>query len=1001
VAFCLAAVFVVWRGWGALPPRPPEQLLAEARIALRQKKFDPAERLASQVDRGHRIWAAAALVAGEAATRAGRLEAAADYYRSVPRDGSSTAVVASLAAGEVNRTLGRLSDAQQEYLYVLEHDSANVVAHQRMAFLLGATGQRWRSVPHSMALIRGGTANWEDLLYLGDVERPWDQGEYLRQCAKSAPDDVLVRLGRAAQAMTEGRTSDARRLLEEFVRQAPQIVAAQAMLGELLVAEDDATFAGWHARLPPAADEDPDIWFVRGERARSRHAPRVAARCFWETVKRAPNHRRGTYQLGQVLIALGETSGHEFADRSGKLFELTAALTAIQESRGQNEAAVKRVAELMVELGRLWEASGWVAWAAREFRGATWPASMVIRLQPLVTGDMPQTLESANLALRFDLSGLPDHNELVGRTVPGAFNAATRPSPSRIRFEEEPDAGIDFVYANGSDPLPDDGPSGPPSAGGSLIEKRVRVRTRNRTRIFETNGGGVAVLDFDGDGWPDVFLTQGAEWKHGSPGPTFSAETTDRLYRNREGRAFADVTHSACLVDRGYGQGCTAGDFDNDGFPDVYVANIGGNRLHRNNGDGTFSDATAAAGLVGNDWTASCVIVDLNADGLPDLFDVNYLTGEHVYEALCGNRVCSPDVFEGAPARLHLSRGDGTFEYVPHAAPESNSKGLGVVAVDLYRCGRPSLFIANDKVPNFLLHNFPADGPFNVRLEDEGFVSGLAYNGDGFPVASMGIAADDANGDGLIDFFVTDFQYEADVLFLQVSKGTFVDGTVAAGLRTSNRAYVGWGTQFLDADCDGEPDLVATNGHVDDLRPEGGEYQQRPQFYRNVGSGRFVELAAPEIGDYFGRKSLGRGLARLDWNRDGRMDFVVSNIGSRAALVTNRTAGAGHFLSVRLHARTTARDAIGSIVEVEAGGRTWSKQLVAGDGYMASNERLLQFGLGQAAAISSLRVLWPSGDTTTLRDLPIDATVELVEGTSRGVIWHGAQPGPLVVNATL
>jgi hypothetical protein len=427
------------------------------------------------------------------------------------------------------------------------------------------------------------------------------------------------------------------------------------------------------------------------------------------------------------------------------------------------------------------------------------------------------------------------------------------------------------------------------------------------------------------------------------------------------------------------------------------VANIGRNRLYLNNGDGTFSDVTEGSGITGDDWTASCLVVDLNADGLPDLFDVNYLAGKNVYTAICSGRACSPAAFDGAPDRLHLNRGDGTFEFVANATPESDAKGLGVVAAHLHDRGRPSLFIANDQVPNFLLRNSASNDAFNLRLQNDGFPSGLAYNEDGLPMACMGIAADDVDGDGRIDFFVTNFKDESNTLYLQDANGLFIDATNAAGLRASSWPFVGWGTQFLDADRDGEVDLVVANGHVDDYRDEGGQYHMRPQFFRNTGDTRFVELSGPEIGSYFQRKYLGRGLARLDWNRDGRMDFVVSNIGAQASLVTNQSMGVGHFLNVRLHATATARDAIGSVVEVVTDKRRWSKQLVAGDGYMASNERVLQFGLGAADSLSELRVSWPSGQTTTIRNIPVDVTIELVEGSSRGTLWRGSELDTRVV----
>jgi len=324
---------------------------------------------------------------------------------------------------------------------------------------------------------------------------------------------------------------------------------------------------------------------------------------------------------------------------------------------------------------------------------------------------------------------------------------------------------------------------------------------------------------------------------------------------------------------------------------------------------------------------------------------------------------------------------------------------MGVVAFDFEIRGRPSLFIANDQVASHFLRNSPAPDRFNLRFEEQGFARGLAFNDDGLALAGMGIAADDVNGDGRIDFYVTTFKDESKILYLQDASGLFVDATNIAGLRAPSMAYVGWGTQFIDADCDGDPDIVVVNGHVDDYRSEGIEYQMRPQVFRNLGSARFTELPAAEAGSYFQRKYLGRGLAKLDWNGDGRMDFVVSNIGAAASLVTNRSMRGGHYLNLRLSARATARDAIGSVVDVFANGRRWSRQLVAGDGFMASNERTLQFGLGEAAGVSELTVHWPSGGTTTLHDVPVDVTLEVVEGSSRGTLWRNGEPRLLVIGA--
>ncbi|HVW00476.1 MAG TPA: CRTAC1 family protein, partial [Planctomycetaceae bacterium] len=426
--------------------------------------------------------------------------------------------------------------------------------------------------------------------------------------------------------------------------------------------------------------------------------------------------------------------------------------------------------------------------------------------------------------------------------------------------------------------------------------------------------------------------------------------------------------------------------------------NIGRNQLYRNNGDGTLTDVTTAAGLDGDEWTTSCVIVDLNADGLPDLFDVNYVTAPDVYERLCNGHACSPKVFDGTPDRLWINRGDGVFESVPDATPGVNAKGLGVVAFDLHERGRPCLFVANDQVPSFLLRNQRSSNRFGVEFVEDGFAAGLAFNEDGLAMAAMGIAADDVNGDGRIDFYVTTFKDESGILYIQDAAGLFVDGTNRSGLRAPTIPFVGWGTQFLDADLDGAPDLVVANGHVDDYRGEGGEWQMRPQFFRNDGAGRFTELLADHAGPWFVRRYLGRGLTRLDWNHDGKPDFAVSNIGERASLVTNESSSTGHFCHFQLHAVATARDAIGTVVEIEAGGRRWSRQLVAGDGFQASNQRSLMFGVGIADTIESGRIYWPSGHTTELRDVPVDTVIELVEGAPRALLRRGPQLESIAVN---
>jgi hypothetical protein len=614
-------------------------------------------------------------------------------------------------------------------------------------------------------------------------------------------------------------------------------------------------------------------------------------------------------------------------------------------------------------LGRLWEAWGWFQAASALRPELAQARREAARLDKILEADTPQTLLTANPAIRLDLSRFPlpvwplqaSSGDPDGRRGPAAPRA-------RVAFADlAREAGIDFTYYNGDDP--------------NVPGMPMRAST----------GGGVAVLDYDGDGWPDVHFTQGCDW----PIQAEQVRHTDRLYRNRGNGQFEDVTAAAGVGDNGYSQGVTVGDYNADGFPDIYIANIGLNVLFQNNGDGTFSDVTQASGLNGSVWTTSCLLADLNGDSLPDLYDVTYLAGQEPLERVCHDehdkgaaRACVPGMFPAEPDRLRLNRGDGSFADVSPLAgiDVPNGKGLGIVAADFRRTGRLDLFVANDTTANFYFVNVTSRPGGNPAFLEKAVISGCAYDSEGRAQACMGVACDDADGDGLIDLFVTNFYHEANMLYLQQPGELFADRTGEARLKEASLQMLGFGTQFLDADLDGWPDLIVTNGHVDDFSDAGIPYRMRAQFYRNLGFGRFEELRPAELGPFFKKQLLGRSLARLDFNRDGREDFVISHLDTPAALVVNRTAHAGHFLVLQLHGVDCNRDAIGAIARVRAGGRTRWKQLTAGDGYQASNQRQLVFGLGEHLQVDELVVLWPSGREQRFLDVAADADYILVEG---------------------
>ncbi|MBX3444427.1 MAG: CRTAC1 family protein, partial [Planctomyces sp.] len=580
------------------------------------------------------------------------------------------------------------------------------------------------------------------------------------------------------------------------------------------------------------------------------------------------------------------------------------------------------------------------------------------RLRVTLTPDVPQTLPGHNLALAYDLSNYP----LPKWAHSADVDAPPGPSSANILAFAEiaAEAGLICTYDNGHDG----------SQPGMMV--------------YQSIGGGIAAIDFDRDGRIDVFVPQaGGDWRPGDP----PSDRSDHLFRNIGG-GFQDASRWALPPDEGFGFGAAVGDVNGDGFPDVYVANARRNLLLMNQGDGTFLDATDAAGLEREEWTSCGLIADLNGDGLPDLYDVNYCEGDRPFTHLCMRtsgipRTCIPTEFKAAPDRLLINLGDGRFQEADESAGiiDVDGRGLGVVAADFD--GEPGLdlYIANDMTANFLFLNRTASPGGPPKFEERGVIAGAAYDADGRSQASMGIAADDCDGDGLLDLFVTHFFNESNTLYRQQAGSFFVDATREARLRAPSMSMLGFGTQFLDVELDGWPDLVVANGHVDDFTERDIPFRMRPQLFRNV-DGEFAEVAGEELGDFFTSEQLGRGLATLDWNGDGRVDFVVSRLGEPVALVENRTPVVGRHFVASFVGRQE-RDAISVRIRVTAGGRTLHKQLTAGDGFECSNERRLVFGLGDAAIVDEVHVRWPNGDEQTFSQLPVDREFRFVEGRDR------------------
>jgi tetratricopeptide (TPR) repeat protein len=933
------------------------ELLNQAQRELKEGRTDQAEKSAARVLKASPNSAAARLVLAEIDVQRNRIDQAVSRLDEIKSDAGADFLQAMNRAGNLLLDDGKLLRAEERFRRVLALDSENLEAHEKLANILTLEGRRWESIPHLFSLVRHDAFRLQHLLLLGDQQSVIDFSAELERSLRQAPDDPMSRIGLALVAQKNNDPQRALQLIREAVRLAPAQMEAQATLGRLLLEAPADEFIQWRTSLPPEANGFPEIWHVSGRWSELQGDVKGAMRCYWETVKRNPNHRSALYRIGQLLVRQGQSDlAKLFLERAKKLDALVVA-TQVILNKSTAIAEMQRAAELTESLGRPWEADAWHTVIQSDPAFAEEATRHKARIRVLMRFDLPLNLAASNPALAIDLStyAVPKWEVRASSDKPKTL-VESKPAPRFV--DRAAEIGLVFTYHNGDDPQ---------TPG---------------LEIYQELGGGVGVLDFDRDGWPDIYLTQGSDW----PPNESSAKYRDRLFRNLNAKSAQDVTDVAQLGDTRYSQGISAGDFDGDGFADLYVANVGANRLYQNQGDGTFIEVTNAAGLSSRLWTSSCMIADLNGDGMADLYDANYLAGDRPFQEVCIanqiRRACAPDRFSGEEDELLLNLGDGRFANVtqPSGMVGENGKGLGLLAADFDNRGQLNLFVANDGTPNFYFANEGHRGE-SPRFIERAMTSGLAFDGDGRSEACMGIALDDINRDGLWDLFVTNFHKESNTFYRQQSSEFFQDETRRAGLEVPSLPFTGFGTQFIDAELDGRPDLAVLNGHIEDFQYQGIPFRMRAQFYHNVDESHFVDLTHEKVGEYFAREQLGRALARIDWNRDGRPDLVATHLDTPVALLQNESEPAGHFLKVRLSGVTTERDAIGTTVRVQLrDGRTYMKQLTAGDGYQASNERVLTFGLGEAAQIDKLEVRWPSGWEQSWRDFPVDNEVLIVEG---------------------
>ncbi|MEZ6039957.1 MAG: FG-GAP-like repeat-containing protein [Planctomycetaceae bacterium] len=963
----IAVAFVAVLLWNGVVSRVPvETLNQQAREALAAGDYPAAALLCDQALRQDPSHVQTLLIAGDAAMRTERFEDALNFFGGVPESNSDSSITAQFASAEVLRALGRIEDAEVTLRKVIQRRPDHLMAHERLAFLLDLQGRRWESTPHLLEQLRQDRISFSTLIRLGTRDSLIPFPEELERIRQTNNARTAVTLAEAVSLLAEQQTEKAEVLLRDVIQQKPDWIEPQARLGRLLADQRISEIPAWRAQLPLAAADHPDIQTTLGLWCIHAGQNEAAFGCFARAATIDPDQRTALYQLGQ-LSSTEEfrkspdlaAAGLRCAERARLLQKLAATMSQLSLNRSET-TTMMTAADLLQQLGRYWEAYGWCGLVLLNDPTQEEARQQMQALARQLSVTLPQTASDAIPMIDLNLAQFPAPDWTV--VSPSKQMLQTAASGTGIYFADRAEeAGLHFTYFHGRD------------------------RLEPGTKMFEFAGGGVGIPDFDLDGFADIYLTQGCRW----PPETESTEHRDRLFRLDGSGRFMDVTTLAGLGDGWFSQGVAVGDMNSDGWPDLYIANIGRNRLYYNNGDGTYRDVTAEVGISGTQWTTSCLIADLNDDSCPDLYDVNYLAGEDLFERLCRVegvlRACVPGVFPAERDRIYLSLQDESLEELSGQAAEALEParpGLGIVAADTDGSGRLSLFVANDVTANaFLVNRTPDDGD-ELRLLDIGLNAGLAFDRDGRAQACMGVAADDVDGNGMIDIFVTNYFEEANSIYLQMAPGSFVESSRPTGLYQPGLHQLGFGTQFLDADLDGAVDLMVANGHLDDFSYMDIPYRMPPQLFRNPGLGQFQEISQ-HAGEYFTRKLLGRSVACVDWNNDGHPDLVITHIETPVALLTNETKEGGHWLKVRLWGTDSSRDAVGCFVTMRSGENTWTRQLTAGSGYQASNERVLIFGLGNQSSVDELSVRWPSGLVQTFTEVVADRHLSIVEGHSR------------------
>jgi tetratricopeptide (TPR) repeat protein len=887
----------------------------------------------------------------------GDLKAGVEYLDLIPADNFEAGLPALGQSADWSAQLGNFDEAERRYKAILQLAPDAAMAHRRLGQLFNRQGRRHEAAVHIRELCKLGDFRQDELhalVILSDAmsSEPSAQADATTDYTPIGPS------GKARVLFTERRYAEAAEMLRNAIAAGDAPPAINAFYGRVLAeAQDDEAFQNWLNGLTDleTIKQFSEYWSAIATHLAGLQQHEAAARAFLEALDRDPTDFRSMNRLYQMLTLLGKTTdADQWEKRWNSNRKVLLANNEISDSQTPNVEAMDEIASQLSGLGRNLEA---VLWKSLEAYHQKLPRDALEhwnreRQKLVATGTDFPNRDKRICDMQLTAFALPNIENLRDASIDRSGDRVTsisQANPAQFR-NAATEVGLTHRYELAPQPL------------------------KSGFSMYHQTGGGVAVIDYDQDGNPDLYFAQGA-----AAPPDFIAEQSNGLWRNMSGKVI-DVTNLSGATDRRYTIGCTAGDWNQDGFPDLVTANIGPNQLLINNGDGTFTARVLPGSENLERMPASVAIGDLNGDNLPDLVEVNYIQDSEI--AMLPEREDSGRVIEAvgpadfAPVqdRIGINDGSGAIRFDSVGAESSEAfRGLGVVIADFDQQPGNDIFIGNDKSPNQLW----VLNQDSQQWTDVAMITGAAYSFDGGGTASMGIAAGDFDHSGTLDLHVTNFQNENVCLYL-AKNGYFQDRAAQFRLGVPSYRVLGFGSQSLDYDNNGLLDLAVTNGHIDDYAKMSGPFRQKSQLFANLGK-QFQEVTVSDPSGYWSQPHLGRAMARIDFNRDGKNDLVVTHLNEPSALLMNESKTPGHWLQLQLVGVESERDAVGAKVTVESEDLRWTEWAVGGDGYLCRNEAVVSFGLGTATKIDRVQIQWPSGANQILNNTGIDHRILVVE----------------------